>query len=64
MAGAVGDGPQGLPEGSLVEGVDCRGLSGELGHLCEAGLVGLLAFRVVSLQETSLLSAVAAGAIQ
>ena len=43
-AGALGDGPQGLPEGGLVEGVGTGGLGGELDHLLVAGLVGLPAF--------------------
>ena len=60
-AGALGDGPQCLPEGGLVEGVGAGGLSGELGHLPDACLVGLSAFRVIPLQETGLLAAVPAG---
>ena len=34
--GVLGDGPQGLPEGGLVEGVGGRGLGGELRHLLMA----------------------------
>ena len=41
-ARAMGDGPQGLPEGGLVESVGTGGMGGELGHFLEAGLVGLL----------------------
>ena len=56
--------PQGLPEGGLVEGVGTGGLGGELGHLIHARLVGLPALGVIPLQETGLLAAMAAGAVQ
>ena len=61
-SGALGDGPQGLPEGGLVEGVGAGGLGGELRHLLDVGLVGLLAFPVVSLQDAGLLVTEGAGA--
>ena len=62
-AGAVGDGPEGLPEGSLVEGVGTGGLGGELDHFLPAGLVGPAVLRVVPLQEAGLLAAETAGAL-
>ena len=59
-AGAVGDGPEGLPEGGLVESVGTGGLSHQGYHLLPAGPVGLPAFRVVTFEDAGLLAAVAA----
>ena len=59
-AGALGDGPQGLPEGSLVEGMGAGRLGGELRHLLDAGLVGLSASSMGALQEAGWLVAVSA----
>ena len=63
-SGALGDGQEGLPYGSLVEGVGGCRLGGELDHLGEACLVGLAALGVGALQDAGLLVAVAADAVQ
>ena len=63
-SGALGDGREGLPYGSLVEGVGGCRLGGELDHLGEACLVGLAALGVGALQDAGLLVAVAADAVQ
>ena len=60
--GTLGDGREGLPEGCLVEGMGRGGLGCLCDHLLPARPVGLLALRVVSLQEVGLLAAVTAGA--
>ncbi len=62
-AGALGDGPKGLPEGCFVEAVG-GGLGGELGHLLDARGVEVTARAVLSLEEPRGLAAVTAGAAQ
>ena len=62
--GPGGDCFEGVPEGGLAEPAGAGGLGGELGHLIHARLVGLAALGVVPLQETGLLAAMAAGAVQ
>ena len=62
--GTLGDGPQGLPDGSLVEGVGGCRLGGELRHLLDDCLVGLATLGMGALQEAGWLVAVAAGAVQ
>ena len=63
-AGALGDGLQGLPEGSLFEGVGTGGLGGELDHLLDADGVEVTAMAVLPAQKARLLAAMAAGAVQ
>ena len=62
---ALGDGPEGLLEGGLIEGVVRGGLGHEGYHFLPAGAVGLLAILVVAAaQHSSLLATVSAGAGQ
>ena len=56
--------PEWSTDGTHLAFVGGGGLGGELGHLLDASLVVLSAFRVVPLQEPRLLSAGAAGAFR
>ena len=62
QAGLLGDGGHGLPQGLLVEGRGAGGLGGQRDHLLPAFLGGLLAPGVVTLEDSGLLSAMAADA--
>ena len=59
-SGALGAGPQGLPEGGLVEGVGAGGLGGELDHLLGARSMEVTALSVLLPEEAGILSAVSA----
>ena len=62
MAGPLGDGGHGLPQGLLVEGRGAGGLGGQRDHLLPSFLGGLLAPRVVTLEDSGLLAAMATDA--
>ena len=62
QAGPLGNGGHGLPQGLLVEGRGASGLGGQRDHLLPAFLGGLLAPRVVTLEDSGLLAAMAADA--